>query len=1052
MFLAEKTKADEQQALMVDFEDSQGDIIPPVQVICPVKKGTRSLSRKMELTKGSKSSAEVLVDRNRLLCSARLAVLMIALALVLATCSVWLCWDIRAMQMKEASLVKQLKDMIEGLYNKGAFNTNELANLKSQLDSTTNQDDSSDEEFPELNYEKLLRMLDYDETTSLASISTVETTQKLPEEDNFKVLNGLSSVEVTRNEAKCDLVADSWKFDCYPETGANEGDCVKRGCCWNPSYFESGSPSCFYPQDYPSYVYLNKSATPTGFVLYLNLSSKLYYPDPVTLLKMDVIFETKSRLHIKILDPKVPRYEVPTVDDPTVVKAADPTDYDVKFLSNWGFQVVRKSSGEIIFDASVGAFFFCDQFIQLSAVLPSTYVYGLGQKQGSFVQDFDWSRFTLFNADQIPHENANLYGSHPFYLMMESNGQSNGVFLLNSNALEITLQPTPAITYRTIGGILDFYFFMGPSPSDVVHQYLEIVGLPALPPYWSLGFHLCRFNYGTAEQTRAVWKRTRDAGIPFDVQWNDLDYMQIRRDFTVDEEKFGNLTGLVYDIHSVGMHYVPIIDCAIGIPKKEGEYPTYDEGNKLDIFVKDEMGNNFVGQVWPGDTVWPDFTNRNASNFWAMQFELFYKKVPIDGAWIDMNEPANFLNGGKTGCSGNRWDNPPYLPRITGDQLSHKTLCMSAQQHASIHYNVHNIYGYTESQATNYALTYVRNKRPFTISRSSFPGLGRYAGAWSGDVVSEWHDMRRSISDLLNFALFGIPLSGTDICGFNGNTTVKLCQRWMELGSFYPFSRNHNTDDAIDQDPVALGPEVVNSSVNALTTRYRFLPYLYTLFYRASIDGSTVVRPLFFEFPSDKKTYTIDTQFLWGAGLMILPVLDEDVTVIYPYFPSGIWYLLPSQRNISSVGSTYEVDSPLDTITVALRGGYILPTQAVNQTTTASRRLQFGLVAALNESGEAIGELYWDDGEFIVTDPSGKYNIITFGIHKDTLTSDIKNFKYVEESMILGNVTIHGIKFVPKNITINGDGSPFQFNNITMVLELINIKLDLSKSFTIIWK
>jgi lysosomal alpha-glucosidase len=116
--------------------------------------------------------------------------------------------------------------------------------------------------------------------------------------------------------------------------------------------------------------------------------------------------------------------------------------------------------------------------------------------------------------------------------------------------------------------------------------------------------------------------------------------------------------------------------------------------------------------------------------------------------------------------------------------------------------------------------------------------------------------------------------------GFNGNTTVQLCARWHQLGAFYPFSRNHNSDDDIDQDPAALGPIVIEAAKKALETRYSLLPYLYTLFFRAHIYGDTVARPLFFEFTNDPTSYEIETQFLWGSALMIVPTLYENATSV----------------------------------------------------------------------------------------------------------------------------------------------------------------------------
>lgn len=137
--------------------------------------------------------------------------------------------------------------------------------------------------------------------------------------------------------------------------------------------------------------------------------------------------------------------------------------------------------------------------------------------------------------------------------------------------------------------------------------------------------------------------------------------------------------------------------------------------------------------------------------------------------------------------------------------------------------------------------------------------------------------------------MYGVPLVGADICGFNGNTTEELCQRWQQVGAFYPFSRNHNSLGQVDQDPAAFGPEMVASSRVALQIRYRLLPYYYYLFFRASLSGGTVVRPMFFQFPTDLATYEIDWQFLVGSAVMISPVLTPGTTELLAYFPAGRW-------------------------------------------------------------------------------------------------------------------------------------------------------------------
>nr|CAD7577903.1 unnamed protein product [Timema californicum] len=339
----------------------------------------------------------------------------------------------------------------------------------------------------------------------------------------------------------------------------------------------------------------------------------------------------------------------------------------------------------------------------------------------------------------------------------------------------------------------------------------------------------------------------------------------------------------------------------------------------------------------------------------------------------DMNEPSNFLDGSSTGCADNSLNNPPFTPGVSGGSLISRTVCMDADQYAGKHYNLHNMYGFTEAIVTSTVLSEIRQKRPFAISRSSFVGLGSYVGHWSGDISSSWGDMAWTVPELLSMSLFGIPLMGADICGFNGNTNNALCQRWMELGAFYPFSRNHNGKGYTAQDPASLGEDVVAASKKALLVRYSLLPYLYTLFYEAHTDGSTVVTPIFFEFPSDESTYSIDTAFMWGSGLLIAPVLTEATTQVDIYLPSAQWYDFYTGALLTSGGADTTLDAPLDTIPLLVRGGHILPMQEPGMTTTASRKNNFQLMVASDESGSASGELYWDDGDTLGETGRGSY-------------------------------------------------------------------------------
>ncbi|CAH2091479.1 unnamed protein product [Euphydryas editha] len=699
---------------------------------------------------------------------------------------------------------------------------------------------------------------------------------------------------------------------------------------------------------------------------------------------------------------------------------------------------------------NVGGLILSDKFLQLSALLAGARLYGLGEKQAPLLNDLQWRTVTLFNRDIAPTENVNLYGTHPFYLCLEKDGNSHGMALINSNAMDIVLQPTPAITYRALGGVLNFFVLLGPTPRDVVTQYTSLVGRPFLPPYWALGFHLCKFNYGSLNVTRDVMQRNRDAGIPLDVQWNDLDYMNEGNDFTYDKDKFAGLPEFVNQLHEQGMHYVILIDPGVSAAEKPGKYPPFDRGLEMDIFVKNSTDQPFIGKVWNKvSTAWPDFTHPNASAYWKEMLTNFHKIIKYDGAWIDMNEPSNFLSGSMYGTCAD--EKLPYKPKaIPAEGLKYKTLCMDAKHYAGSHYDLHNLYALTEAIVTFESLREVRGKRPFVVSRASSPGLGRVAAHWSGDVFSRWHDMRASIPDLLSFSLFGIPMMGTDICGFNGDTTPELCKRWMQLGAFYPFSRNHNTNDAKPQDPASMGGEVLSASRVALRARYRLLPLYYTRLVRAHLAGDALAAPLFFEFPSDSNVHAIDDQFLIGSHVMITAILHEGANTTKALYPGkDPWY---SFRDGSFLAQDQWKEVTDDDM-VAVRGGAVLPLQEpplkgpINTAITRSSPMQ--LLVAPDAAGGAEGELYWDDGDSINSYEEKKYSLIRFNTKNNELSSQVVWWGYGVPSV--NSISILGQTKPIKSVTINNVQTEFKYDTKIQVLTIANLNLALDKSFSVKW-
>uniref|UniRef100_A0A8C7XW10 alpha-glucosidase n=1 Tax=Oryzias sinensis TaxID=183150 RepID=A0A8C7XW10_9TELE len=734
---------------------------------------------------------------------------------------------------------------------------------------------------------------------------------------------------------------DKKDFNLFPQL-----TCEQRGCCWSP-LDTPNVPWCFFSS--------NHGYTAHSITAELSrMPSPSLFGADIQQLSFHAEMQTSNRLRFKIFDAQQKRFEVPHEHINTVTSNPSTPISDALEITNepFGLIVRRKENKKVLFDTTFAPLVFADQFLQLSAKLPSHNIYGLGEHvHQNYRHDTNWRTWPIFTRDAFPNGGThNLYGHYPFFLCLEDNsGKSFGVFLLNSNAMEVTLQPAPAVTYRTIGGILDFFIFFGETPEQVVQEF-ELIGRPVIPPYWSLGFQLSRWNYGSLSEVKKTVERNRAVGLPYDIQYTDIDYMEEKKDFTYDKVNFKDLPTFADYLHEKGQKYILIL---VNVA-----YGSYDRGTAKNAWVTESDGKtHLVGEVWPGETVFPDYTSQNCIDWWVDEYDRLYKE--------DMNEVANFKQGSNKGCSVNKLNYPPYTPRILDDLMYSKTLCMDAKQAWGNHYDVHSLYGYSMVLATEQALQRVfGGNRTLMLTRSSFPGVGKYSGHWLGDNGANWNDIKWAIPGMLEFGLFGI---GADICGFFDDSSEELCRRWMQVGAFYPFSRNHNAEGYKPQDPASYGASslLVATSKHYLSIRYTLLPYLYTLFYKAHTSGDTVVRPLLHEFYSDSDTWAVDRQFLWGKYLLITPVLDPGVDRVQGYFPDAVWYDYETVRYslFLKYGSSPMLFLPADKLGLHIRGGAILPTQEPDVTTTHSRLRPMGLIIALDDNNQATGELFWDDGD-----------------------------------------------------------------------------------------
>ena len=558
-----------------------------------------------------------------------------------------------------------------------------------------------------------------------------------------------------------------------------------------------------------------------------------------------------------------------------------------------------------------------------------TSYYGTGEQAGPLKRN--GSRKKLWNTDAFDYtdRSASLYQAHPYVLALLPDGRAVGVIAETTYRCEVDL--TRDVVFRVEGPAPSVTIIVRDHPAMVVRELANLTGKAPMPPRWALGYHQCRWSYEPEGRVEEVALEFRARGIPCDVIWLDIDYMNGFRCFTHDASKFPDPKAMTDRLRRRGFRTVWMIDPGI---KVDEDYKIYQSGRAGDHFVKDRAGLEYNGKVWPGMCAFPDFTRASVREWWSDLYKDFLA-LGVDGVWNDMNEPAVFDVPGKTMPDDNLHRADPELGG------------------AGPHIKYHNIYGMQMVRATREGIAKARpDKRPFVLTRANFLGGQRYAATWTGDNRSDWHHLRWSIATTINLCLSGQPLNGPDIGGFVGDASPALFARFMGIGALLPFARGHSIKDSKDHEPWSFGEQVEHVCRLALLRRYRLLPYLYTLMDRAATHGDAPVRPIFFEDPSDVRLRTADSSFMLGDSLLVRCATHEKSCDCPDPMPSGDWV---------PVELTDETDPALPKL--FLKRGHAIPLGPLAMTTEESARGAITLLAAPDRAGQAYAWLYEDEGD-----------------------------------------------------------------------------------------
>ncbi|MDB1104333.1 glycoside hydrolase family 31 protein [Lentilactobacillus parabuchneri] len=527
-------------------------------------------------------------------------------------------------------------------------------------------------------------------------------------------------------------------------------------------------------------------------------------------------------------------------------------------------------------------------------------IYGLGDKTG-YMNKRGYEYDNWNTDDPAPHlENfTRLYKSVPVMFGLKD-GHPYGLFFDNPYRSHFDLGKESAnyYFYSAEAGNLDYYIIGGKTLKDVVSNYTYLTGRTPLPQKWTLGYQQSRWGYSaTQKMVQGIVDDLHKYDLPFDVIHLDIDYMRDYRVFTWNDDAYqGNPKKFVTNLKNQGTKIVAIIDPGV---KKDPGYNIYDEGIKHDYFVKRPDGNVYVNQVWPGDSVFPDFGRQAVRDWWANN-DQFLTDLGVAGIWNDMNEPASFVG---------------EIPQ---------DIVFSDHDRPSTHKKMHNVYAHNMDQATYASIKRATDRRPFVITRAAYSGTQKYATVWTGDNHSIWPHVQLLIPQLCNLGMSGFSFSGTDIGGFGSDVTPELLTRWIEAAIFSPLLRNHSAMGTRDQEPWQFGEPTLSIYRKYLKLRYRFIPYLYDLFAKEERSGLPLMRPLVLNYPEDRRVHDINDQYMVGDSVLVAPIVQPSQTKRLVYLPKGDWVDFWNHQEYSGQQDIV-VDAPLDKLPLFIKKNTILP-------------------------------------------------------------------------------------------------------------------------------
>ena len=623
-------------------------------------------------------------------------------------------------------------------------------------------------------------------------------------------------------------------------------------------------------------------------------------------------------------------------------------------------------------------------------------VYGLGEMPRG-INKRGW-HYIANNTDESRHSEDKLsfYGAHNF-LLVRDGSTCFGLFVDFPGKVyyDIGYSRHDLLSFHTETPDYDLYLLSGGNENAICREFRTLIGRSYIPPRWAFGLAQSRWGYKTEEDVREVARQYKEHDLPLDMICMDIEYMQDYADFTVNKERFPDLTKLSADLKAQGIRLVPIIDAGVRVDPNDS---TCTEGLEKGYFCKKADGTPFVAAVWPGKAYFADFLRPEVREWFGHKYKAL-TDCGIEGFWNDMNEPSLFYSPERLRAflddmaalrEKDNIEQEEFFPRVVGGAMG---LMNSPADYASFyheadgrkvrHDQVHNLYGGSMTRAAGEAFADLRpGQRTLLYSRSSFIGSHRYGGIWLGDNNSSWAQLLANIQMMPSVQMCGFLYSGADLCGFSCDTTPDLALRWLEFGLLTPLMRNHSAVGTRMQEYYRF-PEVLPAVRNMIRLRYALLPYLYSEFMKAALENTSYFRPLAFDYPDDPDAREVEDQLLLGEGLMAAPVYVQNAHGRHVYLPEPMKLLRlravdDYDEEILPAGHHY-IRCALDEVLLFLRPGHIVPVAQPTNNTSELDDASLTLWSFLPDGESAEYRMYRDDG--VTTEYEKKEHWKTLQIH-----------------------------------------------------------------------